>query len=256
MKKIKKFSDLEIQTIKSFLKTNDVNIALMNCQHMGTYHSKIKCPVCNKRWKRLPDTDTFKELTTLFEATDSAWSIIFGTDRSSITRLRESINPKTKAPLWSQERYEIEIENNNGFIDRKPIEDFMQLLQKYPSSSTETLLKIAGLNNEYFKLVIENDKETKDKFDTINNLQKTVTNEYLFCSSCKIRKKNEFFKKIGENKISAKVCITCINERDRNKLLSEFNQNNIVVYECKQCGKDFEVNLSQNENYKVCGEHR
>ena len=256
MKKIKKFNDLEVQTIKSFLKTNDVNIALTNCQHMGTYHSKIKCPVCNKRWKRLPDKNTFKELTTLFEATDSAWSIIFGTDRSSITRLRESINPKTKAPLWSQERYEIEIENNNGFIDRKPIEDFLQLLQKYPSSSTETLLKIAGLNNEYFKLVLENDKETKDKFDTINNLQKTVTNEYLFCSSCKIRKKNEFFKKIGKNKISAKVCKTCINERDRNKLLSEFNKNNIVVYPCKQCGKDFEVNLSQNENIYTCGEHR
>jgi len=256
MKNIKNFDDLQIQDIKSFLKTNNVNIALINCQHIGTYHSKMKCPECNKRWKRLPDTNTFKELTTLFEATDSAWSIIFGTDRSSVTRLRESINPKTKTPLWSQDRYEIEIESNNGFIDRKPIEDFLQLLQKYPSSKTETLLKIAGLNNEYFKLVLENDKETNDKFDTINNLQKTITNEYLFCSSCKIRKKNERFKKIGANKISAKVCKTCINERDRKKLLSESNQNNIVVYPCKKCGKKFEVNLSQDEDYLHCGEHK
>jgi hypothetical protein len=256
MKKIKNFDDLQIQDIKSFLKTNNVNIALINCQHIGTYHSKMKCPECNKRWKRLPDTNTFKELTTLFEATDSAWSIIFGTDRSSVTRLRESINPKTKTPLWSQDRYEIEIESNNGFIDRKPIEDFLQLLQKYPSSKTETLLKIAGLNNEYFKLVLENDKETNDKFDTINNLQKTITNEYLFCSSCKIRKKNERFKKIGANKISAKVCKTCINERDRKKLLSESNQNNIVVYSCKKCGKKFEVNLSEDEDYVHCGEHK
>jgi len=256
MKKIKKFNNFEIQTIKDFLKANNIDIALVNCQHIGTYQSKMKCPECNKRWKRLPGEDTFKELSTLYEATDTAWSNIFGTDRSSISRLRESINPKTKTPIWNQERYEIEINNNNGFLDRQPIEDFLQLLQKYPLSSTETLLKIAGLNNEYFKLVLKNDKETKIKFDSVNNLQKTEANEYLFCSSCKIKKKNEHFKKIGENKISAKVCKTCINEREKNKLLSKINQNNIVVYRCKQCGKDFEVNLSKNEDYIYCGEHR
>ena len=256
MTKIKRFNESQIQTIKDFLKANNIDIALVSCHHIGTYPSKLKCPVCNKRWKRLPDRDIFRELTALYEATDNAWSMIFGTDRSSISRLRESINPKTKAPLWSQERYEVEIKNNHGFLDRQPIEDFLQLLQKYPLSSTETLLKIAGLNNEYFKLVLQNDKETKVKFDSINSLQKTVPKEYLFCSSCKIKKKSEYFKKIGENKIFAKVCIPCIDEREKNKLLTKIKQDNIVVYPCKTCGKDFEVNLSKNENYIDCEEHR
>ena len=249
MGKTKQFSIDDIDNIKKFLISQNSDTALVRCSHIGTYQSKMKCPDCNKRWKRLPNESVFKELTELYEATDAAWAAIFVTDRSSVTRLREKINPKIKKPIWNQQRYEVEIENNDGFLDRQPIEDFLLLIQKFPNSNVDTLLKVAGINQEYFKLVLENDSETRNKYNTFLQLKETFNNDYLFCNSCKIRKRRDLFKKFGVEKIPAKVCKTCINEREKNK-------ENIAIYPCKKCGEDFKVDLSENKNYIFCKKHR
>jgi len=249
MGKTKQFSIDDIDNIKKFLISQNSDIALVRCSHIGTYQSKMKCPHCNKRWKRLPSESVFKELTELYEATDAAWAAIFSTDRSSVTRLREKINPKIKKPIWNQQRYEVEIKNNDGFLDRQPIEDFLLLIQKFPNSNVDTLLKVAGINQEYFKLVLENDSETRNKYNTFLQLKETFNNDYLFCNSCKIRKRSNLFKKFGVEKIPAKVCKTCINEREKNK-------ENIAIYPCKKCGEDFKVDLSENKNYIFCKKHR
>lgn len=257
MEKIKRFSLFEIESIKKFLISKNSEVALVNCNHMGTYQSKVKCPKCNKRWKRLPNKDVFKELTELYEASDVAWATIFGTDRSSVSRLRELINPKTKKPIWNQERYEIEVESNNGYIDRQPIEDFLLLLEKFPKSNIDNLLKVAGINKYYFQLVKENDTETRDRYNNLLRLHDSLDTEYLYCSSCKIRKRSKFFKKLGQDKTPAKVCKICIRERDRNKFLLDNNkETSLKIYHCKECGKDFEVDLSKDENYIFCKEHR
>ena len=249
MGKTKQFSIDDIDNIKKFLISQNSDTALVRCSHIGTYQSKMKCPGCNKRWKRLPNESVFKELTELYEATDAAWAAIFSTDRSSVTRLREKINPKIKKPIWNQQRYEVEIKNNDGFLDRQPIEDFLLLIQKFPNSNVDTLLKVAGINQEYFKLVLENDSETRNKYNTFLQLKETFNNDYLFCNSCKIRKRSNLFKKFGVEKIPAKVCKTCINEREKNK-------ENITIYPCKKCGEDFKVDLSENKNYIFCKKHR
>jgi len=249
MGKTKQFSIEDVDKIKKFLTSQNSDTALVRCSHIGTYQSKMKCPDCNKRWKRLPNESVFKELTELYEATDAAWAAIFSTDRSSVTRLREKINPKIKKPIWNQQRYEVEIENNDGFLDRQPIEDFLLLIQKFPNSNVDTLLKVAGINQEYFKLVLENDSETRNKYNTFLQLKETFNNDYLFCNSCKIRKRSNLFKKFGVEKIPAKVCKTCINEREKNK-------ENITIYPCKKCGEDFKVDLSENKNYIFCKKHR
>jgi len=249
MGKTKQFSIDDIDNIKKFLISQNSDTALVRCSHIGTYQSKMKCPHCNKRWKRLPNESVFKELTELYEATDAAWAAIFSTDRSSVTRLREKINPKIKKPIWNQQRYEVEIENNDGFLDRQPIEDFLLLIQKFPNSNVDTLLKVAGINQEYFKLVLQNDSETRNKYNTFLQLKETSNNDYLFCNSCKIRKRSNLFKKFGVEKTPAKVCKTCINEREKNK-------ENIAIYPCKKCGEDFKVDLSENKNYIFCKKHR
>jgi len=249
MGKTKQFSIEDVDKIKKFLTSQNSDTALVRCSHIGTYQSKMKCPDCNKRWKRLPNESVFKELTELYEATDAAWAAIFSTDRSSVTRLREKINPKIKKPIWNQQRYEVEIENNDGFLDRQPIEDFLLLIQKFPNSNVDTLLKVAGINQEYFKLVLQNDSETRNKYNTFLQLKETSNNDYLFCNSCKIRKRSNLFKKFGVEKTPAKVCKTCINEREKNK-------ENIAIYPCKKCGEDFKVDLSENKNYIFCKKHR
>ena len=257
MVKTKQFTEIDIDNIKNYLITQNSDTALVKCSHIGTYQSKKKCPDCNKRWNRLPSESIFKELTEQYEATDAAWAAIFGTDRSSVTRLREKINPKIKRPIWNQERYEVEIESNNGYLDRQPIEDFLHLLQKFPNSNVDTLLKVSGINKNYFELVLENDTETRNKYNTLIKLNETLDNDYLYCRSCKIRKRIIHFKKFGEKNIPAKVCKTCINEREKNKLLLDQNKkNSILTYPCKKCGKEFKVDLSVNGNYIFCEEHR
>ncbi len=113
------------------------------------------------------------------------------------------------------------------------------------------------MNKNYFELVLENDTETLSKYNTLMKLNKTLDNDYLYCQSCKIRKRIIHFKKFGEKNTPAKVCRTCINERERNKLLQEHSkEKSILKYPCKKCGKDFEVDLSENNNYIFCEEHR
>lgn len=257
MGKTKQFSIEDIDKIKKFLISQNSDTALVRCSHIGTYQSKMKCPDCNKRWKRLPNESVFKELTELYEATDAAWAAIFSTDRSSVTRLREKINPKIKKPIWNQQRYEVEIKNNDGFLDRQPIEDFLLLIQKFPNSNVDTLLKVSGLNKDYFKLILKNDIETRDKYNALIKLNETLDNDYLYCHSCKIRKRIIHFKKFGEENIPAKVCKTCINERERNKLLLDQNKmSSVLKYPCKYCKKDFEADFSAKNGDIFCEEHR
>ena len=109
-------------------------------------------------------------------------------------------------------------------------------------------MKVAGINQEYFKLVLENDSETRNKYNTFLQLKETFNNDYLFCNSCKIRKRSDLFKKFGVEKTPAKVCKTCINEREKERKYSHLS--------LKKCGEDFKVDLSENKNYIFCKKHR
>ena len=88
MEKIKKFNQDQINSIKK--------IWSVGCTHLDSYDAKHKCPVCKKKYKRLPDVNTFRELIMTYDATDTAWAEVFRTDRSSVTKIRNKINPKNK----------------------------------------------------------------------------------------------------------------------------------------------------------------
>ena len=79
MKKIKKFNEDQIKSIKK--------IWSVDCVHLDSYDAKHQCPVCKKKYKRLPDANTFRELIMKYNATDTAGRG-FKTDRSSVTKIK------------------------------------------------------------------------------------------------------------------------------------------------------------------------
>ena len=68
MEKIKTFKgkNLIVNEIKQFLIDKNSDVALINCEHIGSYESKNICPDCGVRWNRLPKEQAFKELTLLY----------------------------------------------------------------------------------------------------------------------------------------------------------------------------------------------
>ena len=86
MKKIKKFNEDQTNAIKK--------VWSVDCKHLDSYDAKHQCPFCKKKFKRLPDVNTFRELIMTYDATDTAWAEVFKTDRSSVTKIRNKVNPK------------------------------------------------------------------------------------------------------------------------------------------------------------------
>ena len=162
MEKIKSFKgkNLIVNEIKQFLIDKNSNVALINCEHIGSYGSKNICPDCGVRWNRLPKEQAFKELTLLYDATDTAWAELFSTNKSSVTRLRNRFNPKNNSEVWTESRFEKEI-NEGRYLDKKPIYDFFNLLEQYPRSSINELLKITELNQKYLDLAFNYYPEMK-----------------------------------------------------------------------------------------------
>jgi len=205
VKKIKKFNQDQIDSIKK--------VWSVDCSHLETYDAKHQCPVCKKKYKRLPDIDTFRELFMTYDATDTAWAEIFKTDRSSVTKIRNKINPKTKPSVWDSKRFE----NENNFYkyqDKKPVQDFLNLLKNYPRSSESQLLKVAELTKEYLNLALDNDNILRGEYEIITRSRNKAEtfNDYLFCVKCKIRKSINKFEQIGNDKIYAKICSYCAEE--------------------------------------------
>ena len=202
MEKIKKFDQDQINSIKKFWS--------VDCTHLDSYDAKHQCPVCKKKYKRLPDVNTFRELIMTYDATDTAWAEVFRTDRSSVTKIRNKVNPKNKSSVWNRERFEKE----NKFYkyqDKKPVQDFLYLLKNFPRSTENQLLKISELTNEYLKLVLENDNVLKSEYETVTlfRASEETVGDYLYCVKCKIRKSINKFEQIGNEKIYSKICSYC-----------------------------------------------
>ena len=205
MEKIKKFNQDQINSIKK--------IWSVGCTHLDSYDAKHKCPVCKKKYKRLPDVNTFRELIMTYDATDTAWAEVFRTDRSSVTKIRNKINPKNKSSVWDRQRFEKE----NKFYkyqDKKPVQDFLYLLKNFPRSTENQLLKISELTNEYLKLVLENDDVLKSEYETVIQYRASdeTVGDYLYCVKCKIRKSINKFEQIGNEKVYSKICSYCAEE--------------------------------------------
>ena len=205
MEKIKKFNQDQINSIKKFWS--------VDCKHLDSYDAKHQCPVCKKKYKRLPDVNTFRELIMTYDATDTAWAEVFKTDRSSVTKIRNKVNPKNKSSVWNRERFEKE----NKFYkyqDKKPVQDFLYLLKNFPRSTENQLLKISELTNEYLKLVLENDNILKSEYETVTQFRASeeTVGDYLYCVKCKIRKSINKFEQIGNEKIYSKICSYCADD--------------------------------------------
>jgi len=205
VEKIKKFDQDQINSIKKFWS--------VDCTHLDSYDAKHQCPVCKKKYKRLPDVNTFRELIMTYDATDTAWAEVFRTDRSSVTKIRNKVNPKNKSSVWNRERFEKE----NKFYkyqDKKPVQDFLYLLKNFPRSTENQLLKISELTNEYLKLVLENDNILKSEYETVTQFRASeeTVGDYLYCVKCKIRKSINKFEQIGNEKIYSKICSYCADD--------------------------------------------
>jgi len=205
VEKIKKFNQDQINSIKK--------IWSVGCTHLDSYDAKHKCPVCKKKYKRLPDVKTFRDLIMTYDATDTAWAEVFRTDRSSVTKIRNTINPKNKSSVWDRQRFEKE----NKFYkyqDKKPVQDFLYLLKNFPRSTENQLLKISELTNEYLKLVLENDDVLKSEYETVIQYRASdeTVGDYLYCVKCKIRKSINKFEQIGNEKVYSKICSYCAEE--------------------------------------------
>lgn len=263
MQKIKSFFEpgLEdiVNKIMKYLKEHDSEIALINCTHMGSYNSKNICPSCKKRWNRIPREEVFRDLTSLYNATDSAWAQLFGTNRSSVSKLRNKFNPKDSSLVWNQTRFEKETKVY-GYIDMEPINDFLLLLEKYPKSSESDLLKIAELNKNYLNLILENFDHIEEVYKNIKELRKSHLSKYQFCSKCKIRKRRDKFKIINSDNLIAKICMICADEN-----LEEYKEKSSKknyplqpdVAECKQCGNKFDRRLlKENSSILFCSVHQ
>ena len=212
MEKIKKFNHDQIDTIKK--------IWSVDCKHLDSYDAKHQCPVCKKKYKRLPDVNTFRELIMTYDATDTAWAEVFKTDRSSVTKIRNKVNPKNKSSVWDRERFE----NENKFFkyqDKKPVQDFLYLLKNFPRSTENQLLKISELTNEYLKLVLENDNVLKSEYETVTQFRASeeTVGDYLYCVKCKVRKSINKFEQIGNDKVYSKICSYCADDN-----LTRFNE--------------------------------
>jgi len=212
VEKIKKFNHDQIDTIKK--------IWSVDCKHLDSYDAKHQCPVCKKKYKRLPDVNTFRELIMTYDATDTAWAEVFRTDRSSVTKIRNKVNPKNKSSVWDRERYEKE----NKFYkyqDKKPVQDFLYLLKNFPRSTENQLLKISELTNEYLKLVLENDNVLKSEYETVTQFRASeeTVGDYLYCVKCKVRKSINKFEQIGNDKVYSKICSYCADDN-----LTRFNE--------------------------------
>ncbi len=205
MEKIKKFNQDQINSIKNFWS--------VDCTHLDSYDAKHQCPVCKKKYKRLPDVNTFRELIMTYDATDTAWAEVFRTDRSSVTKIRNKVNPKNKSSVWDRERFEKE----NKFYkyqDKKPVQDFLYLLKNFPRSTENQLLKISELTNEYLKLVLENDNVLKSEYEAVTQFRvsEETVGDYLYCVKCKIRKSINKFEQIGNDKVYSKICSYCADD--------------------------------------------
>jgi len=205
VEKIKKFNQDQINSIKNFWS--------VDCTHLDSYDAKHQCPVCKKKYKRLPDVNTFRELIMTYDATDTAWAEVFRTDRSSVTKIRNKVNPKNKSSVWDRERFEKE----NKFYkyqDKKPVQDFLYLLKNFPRSTENQLLKISELTNEYLKLVLENDNVLKSEYEAVTQFRvsEETVGDYLYCVKCKIRKSINKFEQIGNDKVYSKICSYCADD--------------------------------------------
>ena len=200
MKKIKTFSDMDKKIIQEFWK--------VDCSHLELYDAKQKCPKCNKKFKRIPDIETFRKLTLRFNATDTAWAKVFVTDRSSVTKIRNKINPKTKDNVWSDKRYWDEIDYFK-IQDKKPINDFLDLLKNYPRSTENQLLKVAEISKEYLELVLKNDSYLNSQYKNIKKIRSSGDYEYLFCVKCQVRKAKSKFEILERDLVYAKICSYC-----------------------------------------------
>ena len=174
---------------------------------MGSYNSKNICPNCKKRWNRIPREEVFRDLTSLYNATDTAWATLFGTNRSSVSKLRNKFNPKDSSLVWNQKRLEKE-KNEYKYIDKEPIYDFFKLLEKYPRSSESDLLKIAELNKNYLNLLLNNFDQIKEDYKNIKELRKSNTSEYQFVQNAKLERK--IFKIINSDNLIAKICMVVL----------------------------------------------
>jgi len=263
MQKIKSFNQpgLEgiVYEIKKYLKEHDSEIAIINCAHMGSYNSKNICPICKKRWNRIPREEVFRDLTSLYNATDTAWATLFGTNRSSVSKLRNKFNPKDSSLVWNQKRLEKE-KNEYKYIDKEPIYDFFKLLEKYPRSSESELLKIGELNKNYLNLILDNFDQIKEDYKNIKELRKSNTSEYQFCSKCKIRKRRDKFIIINSDNLIAKICMICADEN-----VKEYQENSSKIdyslqpdlADCKECGEKFDRRLIKKEgSILFCDEHQ
>ena len=110
-----------------------------------------------------------------YNATDTAWAKVFVTDRSSVTKIRNKFNPKTKESVWSNQRFS---EENKFYYsqDKKPIEDFLNLLKNYPRSSEKELLKIAEISKSNKEILQENRKMYTQSLEKIAEISKTNKN--------------------------------------------------------------------------------
>lgn len=200
VKKIKEFNDDQKKLI--------LNIWKVDCSHLEIYDAKHQCPVCKKKFKRIPDDETFRKLSMIFNATDTAWAKIFVTDRSSVTKVRNRINPKPKINVWNDERYK---EENKfyKFQDKKPVEDFLSLLKNFPRSTENQLLKVAEISKEYLLVVLKNDSYLDSQYKYIKKSIENGHAEYLFCVKCKVRKNKNKFDILEKEYIYAKICSYC-----------------------------------------------
>ena len=263
MRKIKSFKDknLIINEIKQFLIDKRSDVALINCKHIGTYESKNICPHCGVRWNRLPKEQVFKELTLLYDATDTAWAELFSANKSSVTRLRNKFNPKDNTEVWTNSRFEKEI-NEGKRLDKKPIYDFFNLLEQYPRSSVNELLKITELNQKYLDLAFNFYPEMKTDYKKIIDLRKSNNANYQYCYKCKIRKSNDKFIKFELNERYASICKLCADEnlKTYNEQSHEtINVNNVEIEICKSPEGPHEFNraeLAKTDNPLFCKEHQ
>ena len=223
MKKIDKFSTNEIHEIRA--------IFPLVCEEIPHYNGKELCPKCKIHHKRLPNERSFKELISLYDATDKAWSEVFFTDRASVTNLRKKykIGKYDLNKLWDGNRFWDEWEIG---IDEGPLEDFFQLLIKFPRADETEVLKIVELNKPYLTKVLKTNPNLEKKYKEAL-IERENNNEYFFCIRCKIRKKVKYFELILKNKSKRSlVCIQC-------------NKENLD--KCNYCGKIYpEIKMERN----------
>jgi len=263
MEKIKSFKgkNLIVNEIKQFLIDKNSNVALINCEHIGSYGSKNICPDCGVRWNRLPKEQVFKELTLSYDATDTAWAELFSTNKSSVTRLRNRFNPKNNSEVWTESRFEKEI-NEGRYLDKKPIYDFFNLLEQYPRSSINELLKITELNQKYLDLAFNYYPEMKSDYKKIIDLRKSNNANYQYCYKCKIRKSNDKFIKFELNERYASICRLCADENLKTyneQSHATFNDNYVEIETCKSPEGPHEFNrakLTKDDDPLFCKKHQ